>query len=506
MTTLTNLRSNSFIKPFDLDRRKAAIPFILLLPPLVVGLLVQQQINLAFLIAGVVLLGIGATILSQPQTTTLLVLFVMYANIPVAAKRSFAVPDLLAASFILLLGIPLLHYIVIRRERILVDRNIYLMLAHLGVLLISAVLSGETALSLDRIVTYVLEGYLLYWLILNTIRTRELLRQSVWALILAGILMGSLSLTQEITKDYDNDFAGMAVVDNGVINTGEVTSFGTEIKRNRLSGPIGEKNRYAQVMVVLLPLALMRIWAERRWWLRLMGAAACIPIVAGVLLSFSRGGGVAVGVTFVAMVLMRMIKWWQVLLVVAIGYVVITTVAPDYLYRLSTAADVADLATGNAQDAGGAVRGRATSGLAAFYIFLDYPAFGIGPGQTSKHTREYGNEIGYRKLEGNRRAHNMYLEELADTGLAGFTLLMSMIGATFFDLIKLRRRWQDSHPVIGYTAAGFILGVTVYMLTAIFLHLSYMRYFWLLMGLAAVAVRLYSEDEVAKAVPEAMAV
>ncbi|MCB0088436.1 MAG: hypothetical protein KDE54_11030, partial [Caldilineaceae bacterium] len=77
----------------------------------------------------------------------------------------------------------------------------------------------------------------------------------------------------------------------------------------------------------------------------------------------------------------------------------------------------------------------------------------------------------------------------------GFTLLMSIVGLTFLDLVKLRRRWQDSQPVIGYTASGFILAITVYMLTAIFLHLSYMRYFWLLMGLAAAAVRLYSSDE-----------
>jgi putative inorganic carbon (HCO3(-)) transporter len=317
------------------------------------------------------------------------------------------------------------------------------------------------------------------------------LRKGIWALILAGVLMGSISMYQELTGSYDNDFGGLAQVKDSEIDTGRVNYLGQEVKRFRLAGPVGSKNRYAQIMVVLLPLALFRIWAEQSRILKVLAALSCVPIVSGALLTFSRGAGVSIIITLLAIVFLRAIRIRYFILIGLAAYLLVILAIPDYLYRISTVTEVANLATGDTEDVGASFLGRATVNLAALDIFLDHPILGVGPGQTNLYTYDYGNEVGYRRLEGERRAHNMYLEELADTGIFGFSTFMSIILITLYQLERMRRQLSRNHPDIAYTVSGFLLAIIAYLATALFLHLSYVRYFWLVLALAGVVLEIY---------------
>lgn len=470
-----------------------------MLPACLVGLLLVLGFNINLALAGLAALVMLVLMFLYPAVTTLVVLFVLYANLPVVAIHSYGVPELAAASFFLLLVLPFFYYVVVARQPIVVNRTLLLMVVYLGVIFLSAVASGHVASSLDRVVSFIVEGLVLYVLVINTVRTPGLLRNAMWALILAGVLMGGISLYQELTGSYDNDFGGMAVVkDSGVMDTGRTDLLGKDVKRLRLSGPLGSKNRYAQVMVVLLPIALMRIWGERRLLLRLLAAASCIPIVAGALLTFSRGAGISIILTLFAMAFLRVLKLRHLVVVGLVGFLFVSAVIPDYIYRLSTAVDVAELASGNTEDASGSVRGRATVNLAALNIFFDHPLLGVGPGQTSAYMIKYGNEVGFRRLETDRRAHNMYLEELADTGIVGFTLFMGILGLTLYELLQVRRRWMSSRPEVGHILAGLMMAIIAYMSTAIFLHLSYVRYYWVILALAGAATQIYGAGIVPK--------
>ena len=55
------------------------------------------------------------------------------------------------------------------------------------------------------------------------------------------------------------------------------------------AGPIGEKNRYAQIMLVLFPLAIFRFWQEKNRWLKLAAGVVMVCILSGVILTVSRG-------------------------------------------------------------------------------------------------------------------------------------------------------------------------------------------------------------------------
>lgn len=475
-----------------------AVFLLLFLPPVIVGILAYlgKDISIAFL--GAIALAMGTLMFAKPETTTVVVLFVLYANLSVVAIESYNVPDFLATSFFVLLGLPFLNYVIVQRQPIVTNRIFFLMVLYLGVLLVSAAFSEHASSSLDRIVSFAFEGLALYFLIINVVRTPKVVRWGIWAIILAGMLMGSVSLYQEITGDYDNDFGGLAKVKTAQVDTGEVDQFGKEIKRRRLAGTIGSKNRYAQVMVILLPIALMRFWAEPKWSLRILGIVACIPILAGALLTFSRGAGIAIIFTVITMLLLGIVKPWHFLVIVAVGYLTVMAILPEYVYRISTIVDLESIAEGDVQEAGGSIRSRSNVNLATFSIFLDNPLLGVGPGQTNQYTSEYGNEIGtfYRSLDSTRRAHNMFLEELSDTGLMGFVLFLSIVLITMYQVWKLWQYWRvKKRPDIAYTAAGFFLAIVAYLATSMFLHLSYVRYYWFLLAFAAAFVQVYSMQE-----------
>ena len=58
--------------------------------------------------------------------------------------------------------------------------------------------------------------------------------------------------------------------------------------RTRVAGPIGEQNRYAQILLVLLPLAFASTRFSRSWATRLGTWFAFLTIFAGIVLTFTR--------------------------------------------------------------------------------------------------------------------------------------------------------------------------------------------------------------------------
>src|SRR6185436_4587601 len=122
----------------------------------------------------------------------------------------------------------------------------------------------------------------LYLLVTNVLRTREALRGATWALLAAGVLMSIVPLFQQFTGTFSSNYGGLAQVDSGGVDTGEeADECETEERQPRLAGPIGEKNRYAQVMLVLVPLGLSFVFGARRASTRFLALAATASITLG---------------------------------------------------------------------------------------------------------------------------------------------------------------------------------------------------------------------------------
>jgi O-antigen ligase len=226
-----------------------------------------------------------------------------------------------------------------------------------------------------------------------------------------------------------------------------------------------------------------------------MAGACTLLIISGILLTFSRGAAVALVGLFLTMAALRYIRARDLVVVGLTIALLIGVVAPQAIIRLDSLAGVGALLSSQEGGADGAIVGRATSNLAALNAFLDHPVVGVGPGQYfRRYSQDYGNDLGLRHFDSQRRAHNLYLETAADLGIIGFSAFMAVIGATLLPLWRLRRRLRAKRPDLANIAASFFLSVTAYLYTGVFLHLSYERYFWLLLALAAVAAAVIRDD------------
>jgi putative inorganic carbon (hco3(-)) transporter len=430
--------------------------------------------------------------------------FVFYTNLAVVLTRFHGVPQIIASSIAVLLLIPVTRALIVEREPLVVTPVLPLVLIFLGALFLAGVRSPEPTVVQNTLGLYLTEGLLLYLLISNAVRTTHVLSRVIWTLILAGALMGGLSIFQELTQSYANDYGGFAQVDRldsgGGFNVAADSAAEKDL-RPRLGGPIGSENRYAQILAVVLPLALIRAFRDPRGSRRLAAGAASVLIAGGIFLTFSRGAAVAVAVTLLMTLLLRELKLRNVLPALAVLTAIVFFVVPDYVIRLSSLEGVTALSsTSTGSDStnrpDSALVGRETENLAALHTFIDHPVTGVGPGvYFAEYSRDYANRLGLRYLGSERRGHSLYLELTADTGIIGLTAFIAMVGVPLVLLFRSARYWRDRDPERAIIASSFLFALIAYLASAMFLHLSYQRYFWAVLALASAALWVLRRDQ-----------
>jgi O-antigen ligase len=315
-----------------------------------------------------------------------------------------------------------------------------------------------------------------------------MLRRIVWVLLLAGTILAAVPIYQQATDNFDNEFGGFGQTSERGFRTGEEDLFG-DVRQPRLAGAIGEQNRFAQVLLMLVPLGILRFWgrgSERSKVLRLLALAATAIITGGVLLTFSRGAAVGLGVVLVVMVLMRLIKAYH-LAAAGLIAVVLLILLPQYGTRLASLTSLPSFFSPEENVEDGVFESRTTEMVAAFLVFADHPIVGVGPGMFKYYSAEYGNEVNPGVLEGTREAHNLFLGVAADHGFFGLVSFLGIVGISLYDLLRRRKALARSHPQMLNLVNAFVLVIVAYLATGMFLHLSYARYFWLMMALAGAA-------------------
>lgn len=461
--------------------RFAVVPLCLALAALTGVAVAVDPVRGSLLICGAVALSAAALF---PEVATFVFLVGIYANIPAVVANTYGVPEILAAASVGLLGFPLLRTIVLR-EAFVATPAMLAVLGYVGVTLLSAALAGFDAS--ERVGIVMTEGLLLFVLVTNAVRSPEGLRRAIWALLLAGALMSLVTIHQAWTGNYESDYSGFAVVEEG-FQVG-VDDADQAIRQPRAAGPVGEKNRYAQVLLVLLPLGVGRIKYARGVARRAVAIGATLLIMTAIVLTYSRGGVIAIAVVLAAAALLHFVRLRTLLvgsLVVAISLIAI---APGFVERVASIGGAADLLAETGDDPEGAIIGRATSNLAAFNVMLDHPILGVGPGLYAPHySVSYANELGLRHFADPRRAHNLFLEVGAETGILGLGAFLAVLLATAIGLWSARRRWARLDAEYSDLATGLLLALMGYVTAGLFLHLSYERYLWLLLALASAAV------------------
>lgn len=206
----------------------------------------------------------------------------------------------------------------------------------------------------------------------------------------------------------------------------------------RASGTYVNPDHFAGFLELVLPLPLAYLLAARIGIIsRVLLGYAALAIVAGLAVTFSRGGWVAAG----AGVLMLMVfllghrnHRLHALLVLAVlllgaGLFTAHFLAHSVTYMRRVARP--DNVGANPLN----MNSRLDMWTSAIGMWEDHPVWGVGPGHFDYRFREYRPERFQLRPQ---HAHNDYLELLADWGLAGTAIVAGGIGLF---VLGLRRSW-----------------------------------------------------------------
>lgn len=313
--------------------------------------------------------------------------------------------------------------------------------------------------------------------IVMLLRTHETLRRTIWMLLAAGIFMASITTFQQLTGTFDNDYYGFAKAGRMQIIEGQEDDY-------RISGPIGDPNFYSQVLLALVPMGIERLWNERNKKLRWLAIWMLLVCIASIIFTASRGAFVAMLIGIGIMFLRRPPKPITVIAAVIGLILVIPLLPPGYTARLKTIPDaIPGLSTKDVRTEA-SFRGRSSAQQAGIRMFLANPLFGLGVGNYGNHYQEYARDLGLDSSRWDQAPHNTYLEILTEKGLFGLAIFTWMMWVIFRGMKRARTIFRDNGmPDYDDLVYGFQAGLIGYMFAAIFLQMSYPRFFWVLIGI-----------------------
>jgi putative inorganic carbon (hco3(-)) transporter len=410
-----------------------------------------------------------------PRWAVIVLLFLLYSYVGWIVSHAVGAPELSQALLLIIIA-ALAWRRLTREEQFSLPFELSAILA-LGITLAaSAVFATDLGTSLRNIGDFL--GYGLMIVILVALLDRPIwLRRAVWTVAIAGGVLAIVSLLQAATGLYASDFAGFA----------SAKQEGREVFR--ASGPL-DPNLFGQVLVATTVLALYLALSSSRSagrWLGLAIFAACLTATA---LTGSRGALVAVAAAFLLVLLLGPLPRGLVAATAALVIVAGLLFLPPGLKArvgLPTSAAESVRVAPAKEGSEGAIRGRLSENLAALKMFRDNPLLGVGRGNYPLHYLDYSQEIGLDQRAEQREAHSLYLEAFAETGFFGASALLVVLW------LALRGAWRARLSLVrrdALLAEGIFVALVSFLVAAMFLHSTYPRYLWILIGFGFVAGQL----------------
>ena len=291
----------------------------------------------------------------------------------------------------------------------------------------------------------------IFLLLSHVVTTMARLRLAAWLLTCMAIGLGLFALYNFLTG---------AMIDQGA-------------NQDRLVGNEGaltkNPNDMALMVNLLLPLTVGLFLGSKETWQRVVLFAAIGMEAATVVLTYSRGGAVTLGV--ILLVYLWKLRHRRERSFIYAGLLASLLALPllpsSYFDRMSTITNVAADRTGSAQE-------RIADMIIAGKTILANPVIGAGMGMNMLVMREArGGWLG---------VHNVYLEHAIDLGLCGLAIFLVLLWSCFKAVANVQH--DASSPELFFLAQGLQISLIAYATAAMFHPVSYQYYFYYIAGLA----------------------
>jgi O-antigen ligase len=447
-----------------------------------VGTLLAQGLStfrLVALTAVVVLLPVAAL---RPELLGALFLSVLWARVSDIGIAEQGLPSLVVPCALALLGLAIGRRLLAgERIGLTTFRGVFPMLPYFAVVSLSALWATAPERSLTS-AGDLAKNLLIFWVLIELMSSLSALTACCLALVLVAGALSSLSVYQYVSGTFAADYGGFAQAEVRQIVDGE--------NLYRLAGPIGDPNFYALILLVTVPLGLALLGSRLHPFVRLAVAVSILVTGATVLLTYSRGGALALAIgCLLALVHFRMHLPRLAPLLVAVPVAVF--IMPSSVWdRMGTVLRPFQDTAQVGQVVDTAVDLRLGAQQVALEMFLDSPFGGVGSGNYPLLYQDYSRRLGVTAVASEFHPHSLYLEVAAETGSLG---LLAFVPAVFGPLVALERTRRTDGVGLGGTrewrelAFGVELALGCYLIASLLLHGSYPRYLWMLLALAVAA-------------------
>ncbi len=243
-------------------------------------------------------------------------------------------------------------------------------------------------------------------------------------------------------------------------------------------------NDLALILNLFLPLTAALALTARHIGARLVGWGLVALSIAGVVITFSRGGFLTLmveAILFLPLLIRR--GGGKVLGIIAVVAVIAVSMAPaGYTDRMGTILNIESDSTGSSQM-------RWDDTVASFAFMTRHPIVGAGLGQGLLALNEIRGAFW-------TTVHNAYLNYGVDTGVAGFVLFIAMVLVSLRSARRVERLPEGTVPAdLRLLAGGVRISLAGFAVAAFFHPIGYDFYFFYLAGIAvalkATAVRQF---------------
>jgi putative inorganic carbon (HCO3(-)) transporter len=235
---------------------------------------------------------------------------------------------------------------------------------------------------------------------------------------------------------------------------------------------------------------------EKKPIMKILAGWALAASFLTVVLTFSRGGFLAMCGVVVLILLMRKPPLVVVLCGVLIVLVLIPFLPGAYFERIQTILEYLPF-TGKDVRTEVSLRGRASEYAVGLEMFLERPILGIGYENYAANYLKYSMKIGLDPRRTERSAHSLYLQVLAEQGILGMLMFGFVLYSTFKSLARSKEIFHRiSYDGYADLAMAFQIGFIGYLAAALFIHGAYPRNLWLLIGVGLAAQQTARNEEV----------
>ncbi|MBI3596527.1 MAG: O-antigen ligase family protein [Nitrospirae bacterium] len=365
--------------------------------------------------------GIGLLLISLPLMT--------YAEFEITRKIEFSL-EWITIKIAIIMLFALIWFIVnyfINKQTIVKGKFNVLVLMFILVTFFSAVLSIDIAYSLKRWLFEIIYPIVVYFIVINSIKYETDIRRFM-AYLVAGVF---LNLT--LVLYYFAKYGGSELIDN----------------RYALYLNFADGVFVANGLIMVIPIVIAFLASARAKSLKLLFCVIAAMGIVGLVLSFARMAQISMAVGLLLFGLNKNIRKYAVLTVAVGGLVFIfnSEKLDPYLSKYNNLRSLEDVVhTSSMEERYGGWR-------AALGMFRDHPLTGVGIGRFNQEYANYETlyyapwASGYVSMISD---HNLYLNYLAETGMPGVLLLLTILSTIVAKGIRLVKK-ADSDGVFKYS-------------------------------------------------------